>query len=197
MNRPRRNRYRTGGLLLIAVGLLAAVGAMAGFAVAKDGNHRAEKRHHHGRHHHRHGAPAGTIQSFDSSTGVLTISLDKGGTVSGVVDRGTKIKCEDENSPDITQFSKGEPEPGDDNGGQGNEPGDDNGGQGNEPGDDNGGGNSGPGSSKAGGGPSGNDDNGTGANCTVSDLIPGTVVERAELDLVDGTAFFDEVELND
>ena len=59
----------------------------------------------------------------------------------------------------------------------------------------NGGDNSGPGSSHSGSGPSGHDDNGTGANCTSSDLIVGATVEEAELELEHGSATFDEVEL--
>jgi hypothetical protein len=152
---------------------------------------------------------AGTITSFDATTGRLTISLFGGDTVSGLVTDGTKIKCEDEHSPDVTARARhGEEEPGDDRGGHGEEPGDDNGGQGEEPGDDNGGGdnsgpgnggddNSGPGSSHSGRGPSGHDDNGTGANCTTSDLIVGATVEEADLELEHGVATFDEVELAD
>jgi hypothetical protein len=201
MNRPRRNRYRAAAALTLAVamGLLAAVGALAGIAVAKDGHHRSDKRHgQQGRHHH--GQPSGTIQSFDTATGRLTIALLNEETVSGLVTDRTRIRCEDEHSPDITasrtHLRHGEEEPGDDNG-HGAEAGDDNGGHGEEPGDDNGGGdNSGPGNSNSvGSGPSGHDDNGAGANCTTSDLIVGATVTKADLEIEDGSATFDEVEL--
>lgn len=192
MNRPRRHRYRAAGALslAIAMGLLAAVGALAGIAVAKDGHHRSDKRHgHHGRHHRQ---PSGTIQSFDAATGRLTIALLNEETVSGLVTDRTRIKCEDEHAPDVTtsrtHLRHGEEEPGDDHGGRGEA----------EPGDDHGGGNnSGPGNSNSvgGSGPSGHDDNGTGANCTTSDLIVGAVVTDAELEIEHGGAGWDEVEL--
>ena len=152
---------------------------------------------------------AGTITAFDATTGKLTIGLFNGDSVSGLVTDSTRIKCEDEHSPDVTTRARhGEEEPGDDHG-EGEEPGDDNGGQGEEPGDDNGGeaagdnsgpgnngeDNSGPGSSHSGRGPSGHDDNGTGANCTTSDLIVGATVEEAELELEHGAATYEEVEL--
>jgi hypothetical protein len=223
MNRPRRNRYRLGGLLTV-VGLLAAVGALAGLAQAKDGNRdripdRWEKSHHlslnvkqthrdQDRDHLNNRAEflagdnprdrdsdddgvidgeenAGTIQSFDPETGRLVISLFGGDTAAGLVTDRTRIKCEDEHAPDVSQLRHGEEEPGDDQGGQGGEPGDDHG-----DGD-----NSGPGSANS--GPSGHDDNGTGANCTASDLIPGAVVEEAEVEIEHGLATFDEVELAD
>lgn len=183
------NRFRTVKLLVAtALGALA-LGSLTGLALAKDGGQRSEKRHgHHHRHHHHQ--PSGTIQSFDPETGKLTIALPDGETVSGLVDRGTRIRCEDEHAPDITASRRhlrhGEPEPGDDRGGRDEE----------EPGDDRGGAdNSGPGSSHSGSGPSGHDDNGSGANCTTSDLLPGATVLEAELEIEHDGAFFDEVEL--
>ena len=128
------------------------------------------------------------------------INLFNGDTVSGLVTESTRIKCEDEHSPSATMDERGgTKEPGDDNGGQGEEPGDDNGGEaGDNSGPGNGGeDNSGPGSSNSGSGPSGHDDNGAGANCTTSDLIVGATVEEAELELGNGVATFDEVELAD
>jgi len=200
------------------LGTLALL-ALPGAAAAKDGNHdripdRWEKRHHlstdvnqalrdQDRDHLRNRAEflagdnprdrdsdddgimdgeenAGTIASFNATTGRLTISLFGGDEVSGLVTDRTRIKCEDKHSPDVTVRARhGEEEPGDDHG---------------EGIDDD---NSGPGSSHSGRGPSGNDDNGVGANCTTSDLIVGATVEEAELELEHGVAAFEEVELAD
>ncbi len=136
---------------------------------------------------------AGTIASFDAASGKLVIDLFGNDTIAGLVTDRTEIKCEDEHSSGEASSSH-EVEPGDDHGGQGNEPGDDNGGHGEEADDDHDDGdNSGPGSSNS--GPGGHDDNGTGANCTTADLVPGTVVEEAELEIEHGAATFDEVEL--
>jgi hypothetical protein len=141
---------------------------------------------------------AGTISSFDATTGKLTIALFNGDSISGLVDSTTEIKCEgtDDNSAALSSSGSGQEESGDDHGGQGEEPGDDNGGHGEEPGDDNGGDNSGPGSSGSdNSGPSGHDDNGEAANCTTADLVTGAVVQEADLQLGNGSATFDEVEL--
>jgi hypothetical protein len=135
---------------------------------------------------------AGTIASFDATTGRLTIALFGGDTVSGLVTDRTRIECEDEHSPDVTMDARrGEEESGDDDGDRVKEAGDDNGEHGEEAGDDN----SGPGSSSPGPGPSGHDDNGVGANCTTSDLTVGATVEEADLELEHGSATFEEVEL--
>jgi hypothetical protein len=218
------SRRARASLMLTAMGVLAML-ALPGVAAAKDGNHdripdRWEKRHHlslqvnqagrdQDRDQLRNRAEfmagdnprdrdsdddgvadgeenAGTIQSFDQASGRLTMALFNGDTVSGLVTERTRIKCEDEHPPDVSVRARhGEEEPGDDHGGHGEEPGDDH--------DD--GDNSGPGSSHSGPGPSGHDDNGTGANCTTSDLIPGAVVEEAELELEHGVATYEEVEL--
>jgi hypothetical protein len=133
---------------------------------------------------------AGTITAFDATTGRLTISLFNGDSISGLVTDRTRIKCEDEHSPEVTVRARHGEEPGDDNGGEVGDEGGDNSGPGNSSED-----NSGPGSSHSGRGPSGNDDNDTGANCTSSDLIAGATVEEAELELEHGAASFEEVEL--
>jgi hypothetical protein len=137
---------------------------------------------------------AGTITAFDATTGRLTIALFGGDEISGLVDETTRIKCEDEHSPDATARASHDGEEADDeHGGRGEGPG------GDDHGDDEHGDNSGPGGGEdhSGPGPSGHDDEGDGANCTASDLIVGTVVEEAELELEHGVATFEEVELAD
>jgi hypothetical protein len=135
---------------------------------------------------------AGTIASFDAGTGRLVIDLFGTDTVAGLVTDATEIKCEDDGASATTSSEgsgRGESEPGDDNGGEGEvEPGDDNGGHGEEAGDDNGGDNSGPGHD-------GDDDRGD-RLCTTAELVPGAVVEEAELKVENGQAVFHEVELS-
>jgi hypothetical protein len=159
MNSFKGRRARLSGLLVLALGAVALL-ALSGLAVARG---------HHGD-RHRHGQDSGQIASFDSGTGMLSIELTGGETVSGLVTDRTKIRCEDEHAPSVSA-RHGESEPGDDNGGD----------------------SSGPGPSQS--GPSGHDDNGVGANCTESDLVVGATVHEAELDLSNGQAVFDEVEL--
>jgi hypothetical protein len=128
---------------------------------------------------------AGTITSFDMETGRLTIDLFGGETVSGLVSEETEIKCEENGGASVSSDGH---EAGDDNGGE-EEGGDDNGGQvEEEPGDDNGGDNSGPGN---------NDGEQAGENnCTTADLVPGAIVQEAELKVANGQATFEEVELS-
>ncbi len=214
MKRAHGNRVWRGLALTAAIGAIAVL-AVAGLAAAKG---------HHGSADHRRGQDTGTIAAFDKSTGVLTIALSgSGDTFSGLVNRGTKIRCEDQSGLPANGLRARENEPGDDNGGRDSssgsnsgpgsgsddgrgeeEPGDDHGVHGVEPGDDNGGaiepgddhGVHGvePGDDHGG---RHHDDNGVGANCTTADLIVGTAVHEAELDLRNGKAVWDEVELND
>jgi hypothetical protein len=72
-------------VLLTAVTTCALALALTGIATA----------HHEGDHHGFPGSlePAGTIASFDPSSGMLTIDLTKGGSVSGTVTDRTWIDC--------------------------------------------------------------------------------------------------------
>jgi hypothetical protein len=192
---------RIAGLLVLALGVVALL-ALSGVAMAKD--RHGDDHGHHGRHHH-HQFPmkeAGTVTSFDATTGQLTIGLIDGGSVTGLVTEDTRIECEGVDDRRARRDHGGDDngghgnEPGDDNGGQ-IEPGDDHGGRGNEPGDDNGGDSSGPGPSGEAGAPvEGAPAPVTGEpSCTVASLVPGAVVGEAELRLEGGTAVFEEVEL--
>jgi hypothetical protein len=217
-----RNRVRLGTIMLAAAAALAML-ALPGIAAAKDRNHdripdRWEKRHHlslqvkqthrdQDSDHLRNRAEfmagdnprdrdsdddgvadgeenAGTIASFDTQTGRLVINLFNGDTLAGTVTDQTEIKCEDEDEDEdlgATASHDGQ-EAGDDNGGQGEE----------ESGDDRGD-NSGPGSEHSGPGHDGDDDGDV--NCTTAALVPDAVVEEAELEIGNGTATFEEVEL--
>jgi hypothetical protein len=176
-------RARLGTLLAVALGAIS-IFVLPGLASARGGSDD--------------GDASATVKSFDQTTRTLVVDLPDGQSVSGLVTRRTKIRCEDQRSHRHGHGIRGrEAEPGDDHGGHGNEPGDDNGGRGLEPGDDNGGGNSGPGSGSDQSGPSGHDDNGSGANCTTADLVPGAAVEEIELEFRGDTVVFDEVELDD
>jgi hypothetical protein len=222
MRRLNLRAPRIAGLLALALGAVALL-ALSGVAAAKD--HGNDDHGHHGRHHHHHFREvreAGTISSFDATTGKLTIALTGGEAVTGLVTEDTRIRCErgDDHRFDRRDHGGGNEagddnggqgtEPGDDNGGHGNEPGDDNGGQfepgddhggqGNEPGDDNGGnsGSGGPGPSNSSGpGPSGEGNEGEAAeaSCTVASLVTGAVVGEAELRLEGGVATFTEIDL--
>lgn len=79
---PHSNRARLGGVLLAAAAALAML-ALPGLAASHSRNHDPA-------------ADAGTIQSFDPETGVLTIDLANGGSVSGLVTARTHIRCGDD-----------------------------------------------------------------------------------------------------
>lgn len=215
------NRSHNLGLLLVAIGVLAML-AVPSIAAAKQGdrNHdgipdRWEKRHRlstrvnqarrdQDRDHLRNraeflagtnprnadsdgdGIPdgeeyAGKIASFDTETGRLTIGLFGGDTVSGLVTEETEIECDGPNQGASASDSPNDGEGSDDEQ-QGEEPGDDEGGQ-EESGDD-------EGDQEEPG-----DEEGQGSNCTTADLEVGAVVHEAELQVEDGSAVFEKVEL--
>jgi hypothetical protein len=171
---------RIAGLLALALGAVALL-ALSGVAAAKD--HHGDDNGHHGRHHHHHFREmeeAGTISSFDTTTGRLTIATTGGETVSGLVTEETRISCEGVDGRRSDHRDHGG---GDDHGGGNNGSGDDHGGN-NEPGDDNGGAAEGEGGEP-----------GEAPACTTAALVPGAFVGDAEVRLGSGVATFEEIEL--
>jgi hypothetical protein len=160
-------RARLGGLLAVAIGVLS-IFVLPGLASA--------------RHSGDDDSSGATIKSFEQTTKRLVVALPDGQTVSGTVTRRTKIRCEDQSGHrrGSDRIRGREAEPGDDRGGHGDEPGDD-----------------GSGSGPSNSGPSGHDDNGSGANCTTADLVAGAAVEEIELEFRGDTVVYDEVELDD
>lgn len=184
MNGPQGNRARLSGVLLAAAAALAIL-VLPGLA----SGHRS----------HDPLGDAGTISSFDPETGVLTIDLAKGGSISGLVVRRTHIRCGDDRGrhrghghglrPErrgvgATNSNRGSGSGGDEvedeHGGE-DESGDDRGRHG-ESADD----------------PAGHDGTAPGrsegaehsSRCTVDDLVAGATVKVAELVLIDGNAFY-------
>jgi hypothetical protein len=134
---------------------------------------------------------AGTVASFTG--GVLTITLGKGGTLSGVVTSATEIECESSPAPTTPTASKSDDDPGDD---------DDHGSSGNPPA----GGVPSPSPSPSpGGGHDDGDDNQNDddqnevdddqGNCGVEAFTAGRSVKEAELKAGNGQAFFEHVHL--
>ncbi len=184
MRRLHGNRAKLGGTLL-AVAAALAILALPGLATG------------HGR-HHDHG-PAGTVESFDPETGVLSVALAKGGTVSGLVVRRTRIRCGEgrrhlrghrhlrrhkrghragissRGREDGREVENEQEDVGDDHGGRRGEPGED------APGHDG----TAPGRSE---GPGQGAEHS--ARCNAGDLVPGTPVKVAELVLIDGSAYY-------
>ena len=168
--------------ILASTALCVAVPAVALAHDGHSGHHH--KRHHHFRHEkfvgHRHDRAfgndmiAGTVTSFANNE--LTITLNNGNTVSGLVTDNTEVKCE--NPEDNNDNGDNDVEHGDrvadhgpgggDNGGDNGDRGDDNGDRG--------------------------DDNANNNNnmCTIT---PGMGVRDAELRVDGAGAVWDEVEL--
>ena len=172
--------------MLAAVAAVLALVALPGLASA-----------HHG---HDGLADAGTIESFDQETGVLTIALTEGGAVSGMVTPRTHIRCDNgrhrgRHGGLRHRLRRGRATASHDRGGEGEE--NDRHGKGVEPGEDN----------HEAGDPPGHDGTAPGrsegpghgaehsARCTTDDLTEGTTVKFADLVLVDGKAIFKLVAL--
>jgi hypothetical protein len=130
---------------------------------------------------------SGTVGSFDSGTGTLVINLAGGGTLTGHVDGTTRIECrtaeqqEVENENEVRAAHDGDS--GSDNSGPGS------GGDDGTRTD-----NSGPGSTSSGPG-DGEQQDAPAATCGTADLQAGTVVHEAELEIENGQATFEKVEL--
>jgi hypothetical protein len=118
---------------------------------------------------------AGTIASFDATTGKLVINAFSGDAVTGTVTGDTEIECR--NDDDVQPDEDGDDGP---NSGPGN--GDD---DGDDDGDD--GDHGGPGHGRR----HGDDDE----DCSAADLTAGTVVREAELELTGSGLVFEEIEL--
>jgi hypothetical protein len=150
---------------------------------------------------------AGTIASFDATSGTLTIDLFSGGQVSGLVNDSTEIKCgENENGGENngSEENSGSSE----NSGPGNVSGDDEGSgsneqQGEEPDDpqaeqEQGEDPDDPAGEENGSEQSGSEENESeeqNSSCTTDALTQGTTVHEAELD--DSGTTFTEIKLRD
>jgi hypothetical protein len=121
------------------------------------------------------GDGAGTIASFDSTTGTLVINQFDGSTLSGQVTDQTEIQCENDqgDTGDTGDTGDGDGDNGDtgDNGGTG------------------GGGDDKVARSDGGGDTGGGDE----GSCSTADLVPGAVVSEAQLD--DTGTTFESVDL--
>ena len=137
---------------------------------------------------------SGVIDSFDATTGKLTVKLVNGDSLTGTVNSDTEIECENT----TTASTRHDGESGDDNSGSGStQSGDDNSGSGStQSGDDN----SGSGSTNSGDDDQGDDNDDQGeneseGNCGTDALQPTTIVKEAELRLTSAGAVFEKIEL--
>ena len=138
---------------------------------------------------------AGTIASFDSTTGKLTINLFGGETITGLVSEETEIECgcsHGEGSATTSSDQQGGDQQGDDDNNPGEEmtgpPG-----QGDDENDDPPGHDGTP--PGAGEGPGNGFEHAQPSNCSTEDLVVGAVVREAELQLENGVATFSKIEL--
>jgi hypothetical protein len=132
---------------------------------------------------------AGTVSSFNTTTGDLTINLAGGGSVTGKVTSATEVKCENENEAEdhsnVTASHDGNSGSGSDNSGpgSGDQRGDDRG-EGenqNEQGDDRGNENE--------------NENEAHDQCPAGTLAQGARVHEAELNVLSSGAVWREIEL--
>jgi hypothetical protein len=158
---------------IIIMALLAALIALPATAAAKRG-HRV---------HRSHGS-VGTIASFDATTGELVVTTTGGRELSALVTDDTHIQCSQSQDEDATASRHGDDDaPGDDAGDDhgnhgGNHADDDDDDHGND--DDHGhNGHHGHHSSK----------------CSTDDLVAGTVVRRARIDLDGDDAVWTKLKL--
>jgi hypothetical protein len=180
--------------------LAAALGVLALLAIPAVGLA------HHGHHHGKSDPPAGTVKSFDQETGVLVIDLTEGGEIEGLVTEDTRIRCEDEmHASDSRRHHRrhskraqashdgqsgsfdnsGPSNSGDDSGdNQAGEPVEDNHDQAGQTGEDN-----------AQQGEDNDNDEDENGNTCLEQLVAGATVDRAELELENGKAFFEKVSL--
>jgi len=200
---PQGNKARFAGILAAVAAVLALV-ALPGLASA-----------HHGR---ESMAPAGTIESFDQETGMLTIALTEGGSVSGLVTPRTHVHCDNgrhngrrmgrrglrhrlrhrrrHSRASASRDHSGESADNRDSAGE-EEPADDNG-EGTESEEDS---HEGSDDSSERSGTAGSHSEGSGqsaehsARCTTEGLTEGATVKYADLVLVDGRAIFKMVAL--
>jgi hypothetical protein len=171
-------------MFTVAATMLMA-GAIPASALAHHGHHSKHQARHHAK-FRRFGDVsqptsttasdnAGTVQSFQN--GVLTIALNDGSTVKGMVTNDTELECTS-TQPSTTMHDEGDGS-GDQQGSGGDDQGDNNQGDDNQ-GDDN----------------QGEDQNENEAgSCSTSSLTPGTVVHEASLRIGGSGATWQKVEL--
>lgn len=124
---------------------------------------------------------AGTIDSFDATSGELVINVFNGSKVSGLVTDATEIKCEGPDDDNSSDDSGEDPDADHGDDGPGEEADDDHG--------------SDDGNDDRLRSDDGERDDDSDVSCGVEALVPGTTVEEAELEVTADGPVFEEVEL--